>query len=69
MATKSYSVEKITQPSPEQLAKEIVDIISKELHVRVGIGPIWRQLAASRKQEIISKWQGDISALLNKALK
>ena len=46
------------------LAKEIVMVVSQELHARIGVGPIWRQLNDGRKKEIISKWEGDIEKLL-----
>lgn len=50
--------------SNEQLAKEIVIKVSHELHRRIGVGPIWRQLNDARKQEILDKWQHDITELL-----
>ncbi len=48
------------EPSPldnsHEIATDIVQAISHELHIRVGIGPIWRQLNSARKEEIINAW-------------
>ena len=44
----------------DELATELVAVMSKELHLRVGIGPIWRQLNPTRKAEIMEKWTGDV---------
>jgi len=38
------------------VAVDIVQAISHELHIRVGIGPIWRQLNSARKEEILHAW-------------
>ena len=51
--------------SDKELASDIVEVMSKELHLRVGIGPIWRQLNPTRKKEIIEKWTGDTVNLLS----
>lgn len=51
----------------EELATEIVTVISRELHLRVGIGPIWRQLNPTRKKEIIEKWTADTKGILESA--
>jgi hypothetical protein len=48
----------------DELATQIVAVMSKELHLRVGIGPIWRQLNPTRKKEIIEKWTADTTNLL-----
>ena len=47
-----------------ELATELVAIMSAELHLRVGIGPIWRQLNPTRKSEILEKWTGDVLIIL-----
>lgn len=49
----------------DELATELVAVMSAELHLRVGIGPIWRQLNPTRKQEIIEKWIGDVEKILS----
>ena len=49
-----------------KLASDIILAISHELHVRVGIGPIWRQLNAARKKEIIDTWTFKTIELLEK---
>jgi len=51
-----------------EIATDIVQSISHELHVRVGIGPIWRQLNAARKEEIINAWVHKTEDILSKAL-
>jgi len=51
----------------DELATELVAVMSKELHLRVGIGPIWRQLNPTRKQEIMDKWQADTEVILGES--
>lgn len=53
-----------TAKSNEDKAKDIVNIITNELNRRVGIGAIWRQLGNTRKEEIINKWNFDITEYL-----
>jgi hypothetical protein len=48
----------------EELATELVSVMSKELHLRAGIGPIWRQLNPTRKSEIMEKWTADVELIL-----
>jgi hypothetical protein len=70
--SKNSSTMKKTEPpevpkmSNEDLARDIVHAISHELHIRTGIGPIWRQLNEARKKEIIEKWNYETSQLLAK---
>ena len=56
---------KLPQKSSEDLASDIILAISHELHVRVGIGPIWRQLNSARKKEILDTWTHKTITLLN----
>jgi hypothetical protein len=51
----------------DELATEIVAVMSKELHLRVGIGPIWRQLNPTRKSEIMEKWTADVVLILEES--
>jgi hypothetical protein len=63
--TTKVKEEKQEKKTNEELAKEIVHSISQVLHLRAGIGPIWRQLDSSRRQEILEKWDYDVTKLLD----
>jgi len=47
-----------------ELAAGVIRIITEELHRRIGIGAIWRQLSPTRRQEITEKWSADIEEYL-----
>jgi hypothetical protein len=64
--SKEAEIDQEAKMSNAELAKELVSIMSKELHLRVGIGPIWRQLNPTRKQEIVEKWEAESTGLLDK---
>jgi hypothetical protein len=55
----------IVKMTNEELAREIICAVSKELHIRVGIGPIWRQLNEARKKELLDKWQYEAELILS----
>jgi len=63
---KLAAVEKKAKLTSEELANEIVLAISNELHLRVGIGPIWRQLNYARKKEIMDAWRYNAKELIEK---
>lgn len=52
------------EESSAELTAGIIRIITEELHRRVGIGAIWRQLSPTRRQEITEKWSADIKKYL-----
>lgn len=52
------------ETSSTELTAGIIRIITEELHRRVGIGAIWRQLSPTRRQEITEKWSADIEKYL-----
>jgi hypothetical protein len=58
--------EEVKEVDHEAMARDIILAISHELHVRTGIGPIWRQLNAVRKKEIIDAWTFKTMEILSK---
>jgi hypothetical protein len=48
----------------EQLAEEIVQMISTIINQRNGIGEVWRLLNMARKTEIKEKWIYEIKEIL-----
>lgn len=48
----------------EQLAEEIVQMVSTIINQRNGIGEVWRLLNMSRKTEIKEKWIHEIKEIL-----
>lgn len=53
-----------TKKNNNELAEEIVAMISNDINARSGLGTIWRQLNVDRKSEMLKKWKQRISEIL-----
>jgi len=63
---KSMNKSQSTKPKKDnnELAEEIVTMISNDINARSGLGTIWRQLNVDRKSEMLKKWKQRISEML-----